>query len=270
VDEGLAAPNVDGAVLRTTLLASRGITGPLEVFEGDKGFMDAVAGGFDLDWGAEDLERVNATILKKYNAEVHAQSVLEAVLTLRAEHGVTAADVARVEIDVFDVAYRIIGGGEEGDKTVVRTKEEADHSLPYLVAVALLDGQVMPEQYRPVRIRAADVQSLLQWVAIRPDEGFSRRFPAEMPCRVAIALRDGRVLTAEATDFPGFVTRGRTWEATQAKFNRLTEPFTTPALRARLLTTVADLDQMPVTALTLLLRSVGLPRALGVTRSATA
>lgn len=268
--KGLAAPNVDGAVLRTTLLASRGITGPLEVFEGDKGFMDAVAGGFDLDWGAEDLERVNATILKKYNAEVHAQSVLEAVLTLRAEHGVTAADVARVEIDVFDVAYRIIGGGEEGDKTVVRTKEEADHSLPYLVAVALLDGQVMPEQYRPVRIRAADVQSLLQWVAIRPDEGFSRRFPAEMPCRVAIALRDGRVLTAEATDFPGFVTRGRTWEATQAKFNRLAEPFTTPALRARLLTTVADLDQMPVTALTLLLRSVGLPRALGVTRSATA
>src|SRR5438445_7042982 len=49
----------------------------------------------------------------------------------------------RSEVDVFDVAYRIIGGGEEGDKMMVRNKEQADHSLPYLVAVALLDGEVM-------------------------------------------------------------------------------------------------------------------------------
>ncbi len=41
----------------------------------------------------------------------------------------------RIEIEIFDVAYHIIGGGEEGDKTLVRTKEEADHSLPYMVAV---------------------------------------------------------------------------------------------------------------------------------------
>lgn len=267
--KGLAAPNVAGAALRTTLLASRGITGPLEVFEGDKGFMDAVACGFELSWEAEDLERVTATILKRHNAEVHAQSVIEAVLALRAREGVTATEVTRVDVEVFDVAYRIIGGGEEGDKTVVRTKEEADHSLPYLVAVALLDGQVMPEQYRPARIRAADVQALLRRVMIRSDEGFSRRFPAEMPCRVTMALRDGRVLTAVATDFPGFVTRERTWEATQAKFNRLAEPFTTPALRARLLTIVTGLDEVPVTALTHLLRSVALPRNLGATRGGT-
>ena len=50
-----------------------------------------------------------------------------------------------IDVDTFDVAYNIIGGGEEGDKTAVRTKEEADHSLPYMVAAAALDGQVMPE-----------------------------------------------------------------------------------------------------------------------------
>src|SRR3989454_4812698 len=164
--KGLAYPNVAGAVTRTTFLARRGITGPLEVFEGEKGFMDAVAGYFELNWETEDLERVTQTILKKYNAEIHSQSVLEAVLELRAREHLSAADVERVELDVFDVAYRIIGGGEEGDKTVVRTKEEADHSLPYLVAVALLDGEVMPEQYRPARIRSDDVQALLLRVAV--------------------------------------------------------------------------------------------------------
>src|SRR3989449_7828218 len=147
--KGLAYPNVAGAVTRTTFLARRGITGPLEVFEGEKGFMDAVAGYFELNWETEDLERVTQTILKKYNAEIHSQSVLEAMLVLRAREHVSPADVGRVELDVFDVAYRIIGGGEEGDKTVVRTKEEADHSLPYLVAVALLDGQVMQSSICP-------------------------------------------------------------------------------------------------------------------------
>ena len=172
--------------------------------------MDAVAGYFELNWETEDLERVTQTILKKYNAEIHSQSVLEAVLTLRARERITPADVMRVDLEVFDVAYRIIGGGEEGDKTVVRTKEAADHSLPYLVAVALLDGDVTPEQYLPARILADDVQALMRRVAVRADRGLSRRFPAEMPCRVRVTLRDGRVLSAELGDYPGFLTRGRT------------------------------------------------------------
>ena len=255
--KGLAYPNLGGAALRTTLLAARGITGPLEVFEGEKGFMDAVAGYFELDWAAEGLERVSRTILKKYNAEIHSQSVLEAVLGLRAQEHLAAADVTRVEIDVFDVAYRIIGGGEEGDKTVVRTKEEADHSLPYLVAVALLDGQVLPEQYLPERIRREDVQGLLRRVIVHPDEAFSDRFPAEMPCRVRVTCHDGRVLTAELPDYPGFLTRGRTWEGSRKKFERLAGPHTSPESRERIASAVSRLEQLRVTELTSLLAAVG-------------
>jgi 2-methylcitrate dehydratase len=108
----------------------RGITGPPEVFEGNKGFMEVIAGPFELDWSREDLERVTRTGIKKYNAEYHSQSALEAVLALKHEHRFHPNDVAAVEIDVFDVAYHIIGGGEEGSKILVRSKEEADHSLP--------------------------------------------------------------------------------------------------------------------------------------------
>jgi 2-methylcitrate dehydratase len=249
--KGLAYPNVAGAVTRTTFLARRGITGPLEVFEGEKGFMDAVSGYFELNWETEDLERVTQTILKKYDAEIHSQSVLEAVLDLRSGEHLSAANVERVEVDVFDVAYRIIGGGEEGDKTVVRTKEEADHSLPYLVAVALLDGEVTPEQYLSSRIRRNDVQALLRRVSVRPDEQFSRRFPAEMPCRVRVILRDGRSLTKELADYPGFLTRGRTWEAALGKFERLAAPYTTAAVRDQIADTVAYLHQLQVADLTI-------------------
>jgi 2-methylcitrate dehydratase len=267
--KGLAYPNVAGAATWTTLLARRGVTGPLEVFEGEKGFMDAVAGCFELNWEIEDLERVTHTILKKYNAEIHSQSVLEAILTLRARERIPAVEVERVDLEVFDVAYRIIGGGEEGDKTVVRTKEEADHSLPYLAAVALLDGEVMPEQYLPARIRSDDVQALLQRVTVHPDEGFSRRFPAEMPCRIQLTLRNGRVLTAELADYPGFITRGRTWEAAREKFQRLSEPYTTPPLRDRIATTVSELERFRVAELTDLLGSVGLAMASAGTEERT-
>ncbi|HEX9755639.1 MAG TPA: MmgE/PrpD family protein, partial [Gemmatimonadales bacterium] len=219
--KGLAAPNAGFAAVHAAFLARHGITGPPEVFEGNKGFRDTIAGRFHLDWAGEDLEAVRRTILKKYNAEIHSQSALDAVLELRADHGLTGAEVERVEVDVFDVAYHIIGGGMEGDKYEVATKEAADHSLPYLVAVALLDGWVGPAQYAIERIGAADVQGLLRRVVVRPNDEFSRRFPAEMPARVKIVLRDGRSYETERRDYEGFFTRPTGWDSAREKFDRL-------------------------------------------------
>jgi 2-methylcitrate dehydratase len=68
-------------------------------------------------------------LIKRFNAEIHSQYVIEGILELKAEQRFTAGDIESVSIDIFDVAYSIIGG-EEGAKTEVRTKEEADHSLP--------------------------------------------------------------------------------------------------------------------------------------------
>src|SRR5690625_1959121 len=126
--KGLAYPQVAKEGTFAALLASRGITGPAEVFEGNKGFKDSIAGPFEIDWSAEDLERVRRTIIKKYNAEIHSQSALEAALEIRARDGFRPEAIESVHLKTFDVAYSIIGGGEEGDKRTIRTKEEADHS----------------------------------------------------------------------------------------------------------------------------------------------
>jgi len=162
-----------------------------------------------------------------------------------------------VEIETFDVAYHIIGGGEEGNKHIVTTKEEADHSLPYMVAVALLDEQVMPEQYTPERIQREDVQALLRKVSVRPVEEYSRRFPAEMPCRITLWLDDGRVLSKEKRDFEGYLTRPMRWETLLDKFERLSRSYTDAALRREIADAVAHLDAIPVNDLTRLLARVG-------------
>jgi 2-methylcitrate dehydratase len=244
--KGLAYAHMASAALHATFLAMRGITGPREVFEGNKGFMEAIAGRFTVDWSREDLERVRSTVLKKFNAEIHAQSAIEGILELRRDAGLCAADVESVEIDIFDVAYHIIGGGEEGDKTDVRTKEEADHSLPYMVAVALLDGQVMPEQYALSRIGMADVQGLLRRVRVRPDRDLSARFPAEHGARIRVRLQDGRCFAKEKADYEGFSTRPLSWEQAVAKFERLAAAAVDEPGRHAIVDAVRRLEQLRV------------------------
>ena len=254
--KGLAYPNTAFSCTHATFLAMRGITGPLEVFEGNKGFMDSIAGKFKINWSEEDLERVTQTILKSYNAEIHSQSVLEGILELKKEYGLAGEEVARVEIEIFDVAYNIIGGGEEGNKNIVRTKEEADHSLPYLVAVAILDGQVMPEQYRPVRIQSQDVQALLRKVTVKPSPDYSREFPDKMPCRITLSLRDGRRIAKEKHDYEGFLTRPMSWERAVEKFERLGAPYAERSLCREIVSAVSNLEAIQVSDLTKLLAGV--------------
>jgi 2-methylcitrate dehydratase len=251
--KGLAYPDTAFGATHAAFLALRGVTGPLEVFEGNKGLMDSITGPFELDWSQENLEAVCRTSVKKYNAEFHSQSALEGVLELRAAHQIRPEEIAGVSIEIFDVAYHIIGGGEEGDKHQISTKEEADHSLPYMVAVALLDGDVLPAQYALERIARQDVQSLLRKVTVRPDEELSRRFPAQLPCRIQITLNSGQVLTAEKRDYEGFYTRPLSWEQAVAKFTRLAAASTDAGQRAAIIETVAVLESAEIQQLTALL-----------------
>ena len=178
--KGLAFPNTAANAVNAAFLAKHGITGPVEVIEGTRGFKRTISGGFDIVWSNQESdkpgmkdERITSTIVKKFNAEIHSQAALEAVVELRDGYSIDPDRVERIQAKVFDVAYDIIGGGEEGDKTSVDTKEEADHSLPYLIAVALIDGEVTPSQFTEERIHRKDVQQLLRKVEVSADPEYS-------------------------------------------------------------------------------------------------
>jgi 2-methylcitrate dehydratase len=254
--KGLAYANTAFGCTHAAFLARHGITGPLEVFEGKKGFMESISGRFEIDWAREDLERVTHTILKKYNAEIHSQSAIECALELKQQYGLTGHEIERVEIEIFDVAFNIIGGGEEGDKRTVRNNEEADHSLPYLVAIALLDGRVMPAQFLPERIRAADVQTLLRKVYVERSEEFSRHFPQELRCRLNVKLEGSGTISLEKRDYEGFTTSPASWESVVRKFRMLSGPHANSGLQADIIDAVANLETIPIRELTELLRQV--------------
>jgi 2-methylcitrate dehydratase len=228
--KGLAYPHVSKEGTFAALLASRGITGPEEVFEGNKGFKDAIAGPF------------------------------EAALDIRDQDGFRIADIESIALKTFDVAHSIIGGGEEGDKRHIHTKEEADHSLPWMIAVTLLDGELTPRQYDPERIVAEDVQELMTRVRITPDAGFSARFPEQMPADLVVTLRDGTRLYASHDSYEGFHDDPPTWSSTRAKFDSLASPFADEALRDEIAGLVQNLEHESTAALTAALARVSRTR----------
>src|SRR5699024_6608128 len=220
--KGLAYPNTAMGAMHATLLASYGITGPEEVFEGNKGFMDSIAGKFDIDWSKEDLNRVTKIITERYNDEIHSQTSIEGLLELKDAENIAADDIKEIRLYTFDVAFNIIGGGEEGGKKNIQFKEEADHSLPYMLAVAYLDGQVMPDQYEPARITSSDVQDLLQKVHIEPVPAYRDRFPPEVACRIELATDDGQVCKMEKDDYHGLSAHPADWDVLIEEYTGLT------------------------------------------------
>lgn len=251
--KGLAYPNTAMAATHAAFLAAHGITGPAAVFEGNKGFKEAIAGPFAIEWMNEDLEGVRLTILKKHNAEIHAQSAIDAALEIRQRPNFAAAVIREVRLKTFAVAHQIIGGGIEGDKRIVRTKEEADHSLPYLLSIALIDGEVQPEQFSVERIGAADVQQLLRRVTVTPDAALTAQFPRRLPAHLEVELQDGAVIRAQRSDYHGFHTNPFDWASARRKFDRVAQDFTTAAERDAIADVVATLAERPVADLTRLL-----------------
>lgn len=257
--KGLAAPNAAFGATHAVALAAHGITGPDQMFEGNKGLMDSISGPFALDWAEEGLDRILRCSIKKYNAEYHSQSAVEAALRLRRQPGFDAALIDVVEVDTFATGFHIIGGGEEGDKKHPISREDADHSLPYIVAVALLDGEVTPAQYTPGRIASQDVRELLERVEVRLGEGFSDRFPDSMPVALAVHYRDGRSERIELDSYHGFYAQPFAWSDAVAKFETLTVGRLSAALRKDIIAAVQDLDEIATRDLTGLLARVPTP-----------
>ena len=254
--KGLAYANTAFGCTHATFMAMRGLTGPSEVFEGNQGFMHTIAGRFELDWSKEDLERVCKTSIKKYNSTIDSQSTVEAMLELRAREQLKPAEIEKIDVDVFDIAYKVIGGGEEGDKYTVKTKEQADHSLQYVTAVACIDGRVTPEQYLPERIRAEDVQTLLRKVTVRSDAEITRRFPEECGSRITVTLRGERTVTHEVKNYEGYYSRQMSWRTVSAKFEGLSAHCAAPAMQREIADCIADLERRPAADLARVLGKV--------------
>jgi 2-methylcitrate dehydratase len=238
------------------MLAADGLTGPAPLFEGEMGFFQQVSGPFDLPRlggpGADDW-MLPKTSIKFVPAEYHSQSAIAAAFELRPQIG-DPARIRSIEIGTFRVAVEIIA--KDPEKWRPRTRETADHSLPYCTAVALVDGRITAEQFTPERLADAALIDLVARTRVVEDPQLTAAYPAGTPNRVTVTLDDGRTLISEVAFPPGHDKNPLTDEQLAEKFHGLVDPVLGRDRADQILRRVSGLENDPAPHQTLDLLAV--------------
>ncbi len=201
-------------------MASRGMTGPPEPFEGPEGIWDQVTGPFSLDLamptcGSFVAER---THLKSRPAEYNAQGPLDLITALHGELSVES--IERIDVDTYWLCWSEIG--HEPAKWDPKNRETADHSLPYLMAVGLVDGRVDLDSFTDKRVQDPALRPLMDAIHISERADLTAAFPREIGCRLHIKLAGGEVVNLETMSPRGHADNPLSDSEINAKFDLLT------------------------------------------------
>jgi 2-methylcitrate dehydratase len=266
--KGLASAQAALGAMNTLFLARRGVEGPLQVIEGPLGIDHLLGMKIDIEWDKQGYEGVTESTIKKYNSMIHTQSAVHCMVELARQKKLDPNRIVSIEGEVFQLAFDFAGGGLYGVDKVIRTKEQADHSLPYLLSVALIDGEVTPAQFQPDRIVKPDVQALLKKVSIRPNDEFTAQYPRKMPAKITIGLQDGTVIKHEVQDYPGLASHPFTWEESVEKFDTLAAGRVDAGLSREIKDAVLSLESIQVRDLVNLLSYARTPSEEPIVRAA--
>ncbi len=220
--KGCAAAHASRNGLFSALLAWRGMTGPSPVFEGEFGFFNVALCGdrFELPELGKPQYRIMKTSIKYWPVEYHSMSAVDAALRIVDKVGrVDPDDVEEVKIDTFTVSYKIIV--KDPEKWDPKTRETADHSLPYIVAAALIDGRVWLDTFRPERYLAEDVRKLMSKMKIEVDPKADELYPDGILNRITVRFKDGRVVSEENIYPPGHFMNPLDRRGVEEKFLKL-------------------------------------------------
>ncbi len=222
--KGCAFANAAKQGVFAALLASEGLTGPAPIFEGELGFMKLLSREtFEVaPMGAEkgaskndDDFMISHTYIKYWPVEYHAQSAVDAILQLRPQIG-DWKNVEKIDIHTFDAAVDIIG--KDPEKYRPTTRETADHSMPYCVAVALIEGDVGLDSFDDAHLKNEPLIELTNRVKLHRDASANARYPKGIPNKLTVTMKDGKQHTLEVVYPPGHAFNKMTDAQVEKKF----------------------------------------------------
>ena len=207
----------------SSLLAREGMTGPSPIFEGEMGFFKQVSGPFQINTeefgGRKGNFKIGETYLKYFPAEIHSQTAIWAALEARKEIG-DPNEIESVEIASHEAGYTILG--KDPEKWIPATKETADHSLPYIVAMALLEGKIDNSSYAPKKFMSPKTLDFLKKVMVVEDKDLTAMYPEAVANRVTVKLTSGKVISKQVNYHKGHPKNPMSDQDVEKKFRVLT------------------------------------------------
>jgi 2-methylcitrate dehydratase PrpD len=226
-------------------LAARGLTGNPTIFEGRAGYWDAIAGQPEIDFplGRGAGFRIMAVGMKKYPCCYLTQRIIDGVLELKAQHGLSADDIENVEIGVNRIFPQILKYPDP------QNAEQARFSLPHIIASAISGERMSVDTFTEAKVRdpALLAQRSKLKMTVHPEWGEAQLGEKNT---LKIALRDGRVLEKVCVTAKGDPENPLTRDEVLASFSACTDnlmPKDRQAQAAALLgdlETVADVSEL--------------------------
>lgn len=242
--KGLADAESGRNAIFAAQLARAGLTGPAPAFEGNAGFFKQVSGPFTLDTtqfgGSGGTFKIAECQIKPYPA----QALLQTAIAAAAKVGKAIPDTGKVTSIVIATSH--VGhqyAAESPEKFAPKTRETADHSLPYIVARAMLDHEIKDSSYTDEALKDPRLVALLKKLTVEEDDELSKMSPQRMPTRVTVTLDDGRVISEQVNDLPGFGGKPLDRQGTEEKFLRTVKSVWTEKQSRAFLDVAWELDK---------------------------
>jgi 2-methylcitrate dehydratase len=217
--KGLADAEAGRNAVFAAILARGGVTGPEPIFEGRKGFFALVSAPAEASLGAFGGRGGSFLIhqcgMKAYPAVVYGQTAIVAAIAVAKEVG-NLDSVRGVEIATSRRGFE--QAGRDREKWSPKNRDTADHSLPYITARAMLDGDISNDSYAADRLRDSRVLSLMGKTTVKEDPAFAASGGNAPPTRVTAVLDDGRRIAHQVDDMPGFPGKPMTRADVERKF----------------------------------------------------
>ena len=238
--KGCAMANAARNAVFAALLAREGMTGPSPVFEGRYGLFMAVTGPFHLAEFGRSFTILESTI-KRYPCGSAAQTEVDLAIKLRPRIS-SVNEIAEVNIETRSDSKNIMAG--DAEKWHPTTRETADHSMPYGVALGLMYGTVEIRHFDDEYLHKPELIDLMQKIKVTDTEECTRLSPENNAARVEIVTKSGKRFSEFALHCHGHFLDPLTNMEIEQKFNSLTRELLTPAQRKELVSLVWNLEKL--------------------------
>ena len=233
--------------LVAALLARQGFSGPATIIEGRHGFLQGYSDAARADrvlsgWGRP--YQVLRTSIKPHACCRYKQGPIDALLEIRAKHRPDPDRIQAVEVAVLRAGQALVAEPPE-QKRRPRTIVDAQFSMPFGVAVALLYGRAGIETYVEENLASPRVRALMDKVRCVTDEEIEVGFPRRWAAKARLRTEAGEVHEAGLAHPKGDPENPLSWEELIEKYNQLSGPVFSEKRREKTIRTVRSLESLP-------------------------